>query len=170
MIAEAERRAAEAGVSHRCRFLVQDAAVLDAGGTFDLVLAVTVLQHMLDPVALCGAVERMIDHLAPGGRMVLLEAAPAKLSTRCDSTVFKARTRAAYLRLFSAYGLTLRSLTGVDPAPFKPWLLPRLRSLPKPLATAALAAVTALSAPVDLPFGRISSRRSWHAVFVLERR
>ena len=170
MIAEAERRAAMAGVSHRCRFLVQDAAALDAGGTFDLVLAVTVLQHMLDPTALSAAVERMVDHLAPGGRMILLEAAPANLSTRCDSAVFKARPRAAYLRLFSAHGLELRALTGVDPAPFKPWLLPRLGLFPKPLATAALAAVTALSAPVDLPFGRIARRRSWHAVFVLERR
>jgi len=169
MIAEAERRAARAGVAHRCRFLVQDAAALDVGGVFDLVLAVTVLQHILDPAAVSAAVERMADHLAPGGRAVLLEAAPASLSTRCDSTVFKARTRAAYLRLFSAHGLTLRALTGVDPAPFKPWLLPRLRSLPKPLATPAIAAVTALSAPVDLPFGRIATARSWHAVFVLER-
>jgi len=170
MIAEAERRATQAGVAQRCRFLVQDAAVLDAGGTFDLVLAVTVLQHILDPAALCAAVERMADHLAPGGRMILLEAAPAKLSTRCNSTVFTARSRAAYLRVFSAYGLTLRALNGVDPAPFKPWLLPRIKSLPRPLATAALAAVTALSVPVDLPFGRIATSRSWHAVFVLERR
>src|SRR6185503_5587188 len=92
MIAEAERRAARAGVSRSCRFLVQDAAALDVGGTFDLVLAVTVLQHILDPAALSEAVERMADHLAPGGRAVLLEVAPANLSTRCDSTVFKART------------------------------------------------------------------------------
>ena len=169
MIAEAERRAAKAGISHRCRFLVQDAAALDAGGPFDLVLAVTVLQHILDPALLSEAVERMGDHLAAGGRMILLEAAPANFSSRCDSTVFKARTRAAYLRLFSAHGLTLRALTGVDPAPFKPWLLPRLASCPKPLVKAALAGVTALSAPVDLPFGRIATQRSWHAVFVLER-
>ena len=170
MIAEAEWRAAKAGVAHRCRFLVQDAAALAAGGTFDLVLAVTVLQHILDPVALCTAVERMVDHLAPGGRMILLEAAPANLSSRCDSAVFKARSRAAYLRLFAAHGLELRALNGVDPAPFRRWLLPQLRSVPKPFATAALAAVTALSAPVDVPFGRIAGRRSWHAVFVLERR
>jgi 2-polyprenyl-3-methyl-5-hydroxy-6-metoxy-1,4-benzoquinol methylase len=169
MIAEAERRAAEAGVADRCRFLVQDAAGLHVGGDFDLVLAVTVLQHILDPAALYTAVERMVEHLAPGGRMVLLEAAPVGVSPHCDSTVFTARTRAAYLRLFRAHGLTLRALRGVDPAPFKPWLLPRLKFLPKPLATAALAAATALSAPVDLPFGRIARRRSWHAVFVLER-
>lgn len=169
MIAEAERRAAKAGVADRCRFMVQDGAVLDAGGTFDLVLAVTVLQHILDPVTLSETVQRMADHLAAGGRMILLEAAPATLSTRCDSKVFRARSRAAYLRLFSAHRLTLRALSGVDPAPFKPWLLPRLRDLPKPVATVALAAATALSVPVDLPFGRIATQHSWHTVFVLER-
>ena len=170
MIEEAERRAARAGVSDRCRFFVQDAATLAADGTFDLVLAVTVLQHILDPALLSAAVERMADHLAPGGRMILLEAAPANLSSRCDSAVFKARSRAAYLRLFSAHGLELRALNGVDPAPFKRWLLPQLKRVPTPLAKAALAAVTALSVPVDLPFGRIARRGSWHAVFVLERR
>ena len=170
MIAAAERRATAAGVSHRCRFLVQDAATLAAGGAFDVVLAVTMLQHILDPAALSAAVERMVAHLAPGGRMILLEAAPANLSSRCDSPVFKARSRAAYLRLFSAQGLELRALYGVDPAPFKRWLLPHLKLVPKPLAKTVLAAVTALSAPVDVPFGRMARRRSWHAVFVLERR
>jgi len=60
MIAEAERRAARAGVAHRCRFLVQDAAALDVGGTFDLVLAVTVLQHILDPAALSDGSSRSL--------------------------------------------------------------------------------------------------------------
>jgi hypothetical protein len=32
---------------------------------------------------------------------------------------------------------------------------------------AALAAVTALSLPIDVPFGRLMVERSWHAVFVL---
>jgi 2-polyprenyl-3-methyl-5-hydroxy-6-metoxy-1,4-benzoquinol methylase len=143
MIAEAERRAAKAGVAYRCRFLVQDAAALDAGGTFDLVLAVTVLQHILDPAALSAAVERMADHLAPGGRMILLEVAPETLSRGCDSTVFKARSRAAYLRMFMAHGLDLHALTGVDPAPLPccPGSL-----IPKPLATAALVRLRPLGA------------------------
>ena len=169
MIAQAKKRARREDVSSRCRFLVQDLAALDAGDEFDLVLGVTVLQHILDPASLRVAVQRMADHLAPGGRMVLLEAAPAQLANRCDTTIFKARERATYLELFAQCGLEVRAVTGVDPAPFKTWLLPHLRSLPRPLAMAALAGGTALSLPIDLLLGRHAVERSWHAVFVLER-
>lgn len=169
MIAEANRRAAENGVANRCRFLVQDLAQLDAGEKFDLVLGVTVLQHILDPQALRAAVERMSEHLAPDGRMVLLEAAPERVANHCDTTVFRARQRSVYLELFARAGLQLRAMTGVDPAPFKTWLLPHLRRLPRPLAMSAIALVTLLSAPVDMIFGRRAVKRSWHAVFVLQR-
>lgn len=169
MIAEANRRAAANGVADRCRFLVQDLAQLDAGEKFDLVFGVTVLQHILDADSLRSAVQRMSDHLAPGGRMVLLEAAPARIAKHCDTTVFRARQRDVYLDLFSQAGLELRAISGVDPAPFKTWLLPHFRQLPKPLATAALALVTLLSAPIDMIFGRRAVKRSWHAVFVLQR-
>ena len=169
MIAEANRRAAANNVANRCRFVVQDLAQLDAGHKFDLMLGVTVLQHILDPVALRAAVQRMVEHLAPAGRMVLLEAAPARGAKHCDTTVFRARQRSAYLELFAEAGLELLAINGVDPAPFKTWLLPHLRRLPRPLATAALALVTLLSAPVDIIFGRRAVKRSWHAVFVLQR-
>lgn len=169
MIAEAKRRVDVEGVANRCRFLVQDLAALDAGEKFDLVVGVTVLQHILDPEALRAAVRRMTDHLAPGGRMVLLEAAPARLARYCDTTVFRARERSVYLELFEKAGLQLRAITGVDPAPFKTWLLPHLRGLPRTLAWPAVALVTLLSAPVDMIFGRRAAKRSWHAVFVLQR-
>jgi hypothetical protein len=110
----------------------------------------------------------MSEHLAPGGRMVLLEAAPAYCATRCDTTVFSARERSVYLNLFADCGLAVRAITGVDPAPFKTWLLPFLPRLPRGAGVAALAAATVLSAPIDLMFGRLAVRRSWHAVFVLE--
>jgi 2-polyprenyl-3-methyl-5-hydroxy-6-metoxy-1,4-benzoquinol methylase len=168
MIAEARRRASRAGLAGRCRFLVQDLAHLDAGGTHDLILGVTVLQHILDPAALRAAVERLAAHLAPKGRLVLLEAAPTGTKDGCNTTVFRARDRASYLGLFEACGLRCRALTGVDPTPLKTWLLPHLSRLPRPLAIAALALVTALSTPIDGVFGRIAVRRSWHAVFVLE--
>jgi 2-polyprenyl-3-methyl-5-hydroxy-6-metoxy-1,4-benzoquinol methylase len=169
MIAEAKRRADASGMATRCRFLVQDLAHLDAGDQFDLMVGVTVLQHILDTEALQTAVQRMTDHLAPGGRMVLLEAAPASIAKHCDTTVFRARQRDVYLELFAKAGLELRAMTGVDPAPFKTWLLPHLRRLPRPLATSALALVTLLSIPVDFIFGRRAVKRSWHAVFVLQR-
>jgi SAM-dependent methyltransferase len=168
MIGEARRRAAAAGLEGRCRFLVQDSAALDAGGPFDLVLGVTVLQHILDPHALRSAVERIARHVAPMGRIVLLEAAPTALADHCDSTVFEARQRDVYLRLFADCGLRLRGITGVDAAPFRTLLLPHLPRLPRHLATAALAGATALSLPIDALFGRLAVERSWHAVFLLQ--
>jgi 2-polyprenyl-3-methyl-5-hydroxy-6-metoxy-1,4-benzoquinol methylase len=168
MIEEAKRRAQANGVSDRCRFLVQDLAQLDAGDQFDLVIGVTVLQHILDPASLREAVQRMRAHLSPQGRMVLLEAAPARVANTCDTTVFRARHRSTYVDLFKECGLRLNAVTGVDPAPFKTWLLPHVRKLPRPLSLASIALVTALSAPVDMLFGRQAVQRSWHAVFVLQ--
>jgi len=168
MISEARRRALAEGVAGRCRFLVQDSTALDVGETFDLVLSVTVLQHILDPQALRAALQRIVRHLAPGGRLVLLEAAPARRAEHCDSAVFRARPRAAYLQLFRECGLELQALSGVDPAPFKTWLLPYLPRLPRALALGALALATALSAPIDALFGRHAVQRSWHVVFVLK--
>lgn len=169
MVAEARRRAELQNVSSRCRFLVQDLAQLDAGETFDLILGVTVLQHILDPEALRSAAQRMASHLAPGGRMVLLEAAPVDVAQHCDTTVFRARQRSVYLDLFAKAGVELRAISGVDPAPFKTWLLPHLRRLPRPLAVSAIAGVTLLSTPIDVIFGRVAVQQSWHAVFVLQR-
>lgn len=168
MIAQAERRAAAAGLADRCRFLVQDSAALEADGTFDMILCVTVLQHVLDQTALRSALRRMARHLAPRGRLVILEAAPARLASHCNTSVFTARPREFYLRLFSDCGLRLRAVSGVDPAPFKTWLLPHLPRLPSPLRTLALAVATALSAPLDALCGRVLTERSWHAVFVLQ--
>ena len=169
MISEARRRAALQGVARQCRFLVQDLAVLDAGEQFDVVLGVTVLQHILDPQALRAAVQRMAAHLAECGTLMVLEAAPSRTAGRCDSPVFRARPRSEYLRLFADCGLHLRAITGVDPAPFRPWLLPYLPRLTQPLRTAALALATALSVPIEVPFGRRAVEHSWHAVFILQR-
>jgi 2-polyprenyl-3-methyl-5-hydroxy-6-metoxy-1,4-benzoquinol methylase len=168
MIHEARRRARALDVGDRCGFEVQDLAQLDAGEQFDLVLGVTVLQHILDGDAWRAAMRRMTEHLAPGGRMVLLEAAPERVAPTCNTTIFHARQRRQYLELFAACGLQVAAVTGVDPAPFKIWLLPRLRRLPRPLSLTAIALVTALSAPIDLFCGRLAVRRSWHAVFVLQ--
>src|SRR5450631_451170 len=88
MIAQAEHRAATEGVADRCRFQVQDLSHLNVGERFDLVLGVTVLQHILDATALRTALAAMTAHLAPGGRMILLEAAPTAVANHCNSTVF----------------------------------------------------------------------------------
>jgi len=138
------------------------------GERVDLVLGVTVLQHILDPGALRAAFAAMARHLAPGGRMVLLEAAPTDPVDRCDSTVFRARHRDVYLDMIRSCNLELRALTGVDPAPFRRQLLPYIRKLPGTLSLALLAIATALSLPIDALVGRRAVKSSWHAVFVLE--
>ena len=170
MISQAQRRAVAEGVADRCRFRVQDLPNLDLGEQFDLVLGVTVLQHILDPGALRAALGAMAAHLAAGARMILLEAAPTTPANRCDSTVFRARHRDIYLDLIRDCGLELRALTGVDPAPFRTQLLPYVRTLPGKLSLGLLALATALSLPIDALFGRRAVTRSWHAVFVVKNR
>ena len=169
MVAIARRRTESAGLSGRCRFLVQDLTQLEADGPYDLVLGVTVLQHILDPARLRRALSRVVEQLAPGGRIVLLEAAPVRATRRCDSPIFIARERATYLELYRSCGLHVRCITGVDPAPFKIWLLPHLSRLPRPLSLAAVAAASCAALPIDALLGRYWVRHSWHAVFVLAR-
>lgn len=170
MVAQAQLRAAADGVAHRCRFEVQDLSHLELPDRFDLVLGVTVLQHILDPAKLRAALAAMARHVAPGGRMILLEAAPSATANRCDTTVFRARPRAEYLRLIEESGLHLQALTGVDPAPFRRLLLPHVRRLPPRVSLALLAFATALSLPLDVLLGRRAVKSSWHAVFVVARK
>ncbi len=167
MIHQAQNRLAARGLADHCRFLVQDVSALDTGRRFDLVLVVTVLQHILDPGALREGVRRLAAQLADGGTMVVLEASPARGVARCDSSVFTARNRDTYSRLFTDVGLRIHTMTGVDPAPFRTLLLPALKRRTGLSATVALAAATAASMPFNLLFGRMSVERSWHTVFVL---
>ncbi|MGH8231620.1 MAG: class I SAM-dependent methyltransferase, partial [Steroidobacteraceae bacterium] len=55
MIEQARARTAHQGLAERCRFLVQDVAQLDLGQGFDLIVAVTVLQHLPDADAVRAA-------------------------------------------------------------------------------------------------------------------
>jgi len=168
MVAEAARRAAARGLSQRCQFVAQDLAELAVAGSYDLIVGVTVLQHILGEHRLLAAMAGLSDRLAPGGRIVLLEAAPTRRAGHCDSPIFRARDVGEYLALFDACGLAVRAITGVDPMPLKTMLLPYYRALPRPAALAALAAVTAVSLPIDAVLGRKLARASWHKVFVLE--
>lgn len=169
MVAEARRRARAEGVSERCDFQIGDVTELDLPGRFSLVLGITVLQHLLAEGQLDAAVHRLARHVAPGGRLVLLEAAPDRRTARCDTAVFEARGQASYLAAFAGAGLEVERVTGVDPAPFKIKLLPHYRRWPRPLATASLAVATALSLPLDVVVGRAWVQASWHKVFVLSR-
>lgn len=167
MVAEAAARAEARGVGKRCLFLQQDVAAPDLESRFDLIVCVTVLQHVLDDDHCRDAITALAGRLAPGGRMVLLEAAPRRNSLRCDTVVFRARSERDYLNWFEQAGLTLEGVRGVDPAPFKIWYLPHHRRLPAPLAWAVLGLVTLCSLPLDLAFGRFARPLAWHKVFSL---
>jgi 2-polyprenyl-3-methyl-5-hydroxy-6-metoxy-1,4-benzoquinol methylase len=167
MIAEARRRAGERGLSDRCQFQIADLAELNLSSQHDFIFGVTVLQHILDDARLDLAVRRLKAHLAPGGRIVLIEAAPTERIDRCDTPIFQARTESSYLQLFSRCGLKADVIAGVDPMPLKTLLLPYYARLPKWIALPALAAATALSLPVDALLGRRCARASWHKLFVL---
>jgi SAM-dependent methyltransferase len=164
MIDEARRRSAGTAIDYR----VADLRELELGRTFDLVLAVTVLQHILDEGEFVRAAANVARHLAPRGRAVLLEAAPTHPNTACDTHVFRARTAGQYLSAFRQAGLRAVRITGVDPAPFKQRVLPRYRNLPRLAARTSLFAATALSLPWDVLLGRRLTGRSWHKVFLLE--
>lgn len=167
MTREAARRADDQGVGADCRFVVGDLATFDTGERYALVIGVTVLQHILDEANLGRALANLRRHLQPGGRLVLLEAAPTRRQDRCDSPIFKARGLEAYLDAFGRAGLRVQAMTGVDPSPLKTLYLPWYARLPRPLALAGLALVTALSYPLDALLGRRLARASWHKVFVL---
>ncbi|MDX1516217.1 MAG: hypothetical protein R3288_05225, partial [Woeseiaceae bacterium] len=105
-----------------------------------------------------------------GATLLLLEAAPTNASARCDSPVFRARSEDLFASTLRASGFRIERITGVDPMPFRTWVLPYLRSLPGPVAFGAAAAATAVSLPLDLLFADRLAGRSWHKVIVATRR
>ena len=79
--------------------------------------------------------------------------APAMATRRLDSEVFRARTVEEYLGAFGRAGLRCRRVVGVDPAPFRRWLLVHYRGLPRPLQHLGAGLATVLSVPLDLEIG-----------------
>jgi SAM-dependent methyltransferase len=171
MIAEARKRTVAAGLTHRCEFLCQDVTMLgDAqhatDGGYDLILSVTVLQHILDDGAFARTLECLARRLSAHGRLVLLEVAPVRRHGRCESATFRVRPLEAYLQPLRRAGLAIRRVSGVDPSPLKTWLMPHYRSLPRPVALAALGLATLVSLPIDLALAQVAARWSWHNVIV----
>ena len=119
----------------------------------------------------CGREAKRVGsaHLAPGGRIVLLEAAPAWSDARCNTSVFTARDERTFHEAFARAGLGCTAIHGIDPLPLKTRFLPLYGRLPRPLALLGLAAITAVSLPYDLLFGGRQPQRSWHKLFVLTR-
>ncbi len=169
MLRQARERTSREGLDRSCRFVVADVAEFAISARFDTIVAVTVLQHVLDPDRFQASIDRLAEHLAPGGRLVLLEVAPSRQTNRCDSAIFLARSEQAYRRAFGRAGLQTVAVRAVDPAPFRMWFLPWFRAMPRPLASAGMLAATLAGAPIDVLAPMCASARSWHKVFVLTR-
>jgi ubiquinone/menaquinone biosynthesis C-methylase UbiE len=165
MIERAARRARQAHATNTT-FVVGDVARLHIDDRFDLILCVTVIQHIMDAREAARAVENLAAHLKPGGEMVLLEAAPSNGARGCDSGVFRARSIDWYRETLARCGLHVVCERGVDPVPLKIMLLPYYKHLPR-LLRALIAAVSAvISLPFDWLLGPYLTRRSWHKVIV----
>ena len=167
MVREARRRAVAAGLAEKCEYQVADLTNLDLHEQYDFILSVTVLQHITELRRLESAVRNLKAHLAPKGRVVLIEAAPTKLISRCDTPVFQARSERSYLQVFGKCGLSPIVVRGVDPISLRTLLLPYYLRLPKLLAVSALAVATAISLPIAALCGQTCVRVSWHKLFVL---
>lgn len=151
-----------------CEFLVRDVVSLDLGKRFDFILGVTVLQHVVEERNLAAAAANLSRHLDRNGRLVLLEVAPSRMTSLCDSATFRARTSTFYANVLAEAGLRVTSVAGVDVAVLRPYLLPAAKRLPAGLARALLAASTALSLPFDLLASRYFPNACWHKVIVAE--
>lgn len=168
MVDETRRRLARAGLVANLH--AADIATFDAGRQFDAALSVTVVQHIMDDTEFARAFDNIASHLRPGATLALLEAAPSDDNARCNSPIFRARPVSHYLKTLEQSGFELQSIVGVDPMPFKTWVLPYLRSMPRLLGVAGIAAATACSLPLDLLLARHLPGPSWHKLIVATRR
>lgn len=78
LVAAAQRLAGEEGLDHRLDFVVADAGGLDfADGTFDALVAHTLLSHVEDPLAVLKEAARLVR---PGGMMGIFDGDYASLT------------------------------------------------------------------------------------------
>jgi 2-polyprenyl-3-methyl-5-hydroxy-6-metoxy-1,4-benzoquinol methylase len=167
MLNEAKERISAAGFATNTRFIQADVSQLDLEkASFDVVFGVTVLQHVLSERQLTETIARLARLLRPGGRMILMEAAPVLRNKTCETATFRARSLTTYLDGIEAAGLSLLDIRGVDPTPFKLWVVPRFAQWPRWLGLSSLALATLVSLPIDLILGRWLIRSSWHKVIV----
>jgi 2-polyprenyl-3-methyl-5-hydroxy-6-metoxy-1,4-benzoquinol methylase len=152
-----------------CRFVVGNAATARLAQRFDAVLAVTVLQHLVDEGEFHAAIRNLANHLQPDGTLVLLEVAPAELAPGCDSATFRARPLPAWRACLAAAGLEVASVRGVDAQWTRTLLLAAMRALPAGIARAFVSIAAPLALPFDLAVARLNPTACWHRVIVARR-
>lgn len=139
--------------------------------SFDKALAVTCLQHIISDEEMERSITIISRALKPGGVFILLEVAPDKEIKRCDTEIFKARTRLFYKRVCEAHGLFLEDVRSVDPSPFKRWFIPYYRRLPAGLGRLIITAITIPSFAIDIIFAgaHYLTASSWHKVMIFKK-
>jgi 2-polyprenyl-3-methyl-5-hydroxy-6-metoxy-1,4-benzoquinol methylase len=168
MLEVAANRVREARLQDRVVFIKSDVAGLDLGRRFDFILGVTVLQHVLEQQRLTQAIQGLAKHLKPGGRIVMLEAAPSSRTLHANTATFTARPLAVYLEAIQSAGLRIERVQGVDPAPFKVWFVPKLQRIPRPIAVPMLTLLSFCALPIDLLLARALTHFSWHKLIVAQ--
>ena len=149
-----------------CDFAVGTVASHRFNQRFDVVLTVTVLQHVVHDDEFRAAIRNLASHLKVGGILALLEVAPTRLTSRCDSPVFRARPFSAYQSALTDAGLEIVSVDGVDAQLLRTLSLRAMRTLPPKLARALVSAVAPLALPLDFMAGRLFTNACWHKVIV----
>ncbi len=75
--------------------------------SFDLVLGVNILQHILEPGSFSQAIRRMIGVLRPGGHILVMDFSPVKVAQRDPSPYIVIRSRQDYIDTFNQTGCPL---------------------------------------------------------------
>jgi 2-polyprenyl-3-methyl-5-hydroxy-6-metoxy-1,4-benzoquinol methylase len=164
MVALARDNARQAHVD--CDFRVGSVVSHRFDRRFDVVFAVTVLQHVLDDGEFDAAIRNLASHLAPGGVLALLEVAPTRLTSRCDSAIFRARPLSTHRAALAGSGLEIVSVGGVDAQALRTLSLAAMRTLPPKVARALVATAAFVASPLDFVVGRLFPNASWHKVIV----
>lgn len=85
----------------RVKFFVMRAEDLDfLPNSFDLVLSVNVLQHIINEEAFSQAIENMIKVTKVGGHMLTMDFSPAKVRVRKPTSFLVVRSKKEYIQAF----------------------------------------------------------------------
>ena len=109
MIKRAKVRANKAHIPNSITFLNKKTENLNYSNYFDVVITVTVLQHITDEERLNLAVQNMVNAVKKGGRILIIESAPFKKEVYGgrDMSVkhMELRTKEEWINLFECKGV-----------------------------------------------------------------
>jgi len=75
--------------------------------SFDLVIGINILQHILEPGSFAQAISRMTDVLRPGGHILVMDFSPVQVAQRNPSPYIVIRSRQEYIDTFHQAGCRL---------------------------------------------------------------